>query len=342
MHYFNDGSNGFLWDPLWRRNTGLTNAEVALLQHPALRRLRGVPLWGAAGRILPLNVTAWEHALGLFGLVAHLRPRDWALRAAALLHPIAANPFGPIVAAALPGDPVELAWARLDESGLAALLAQHELDPGLVGSLVTGERASPLGGIPEQAPRQATPPPPPEGPAPQPVTLLGLADLDRFMRSTEALGIGETPAHALLPAIGLTGNAVSVADLPTGRELIRRFAADLRTRYKARPLGLAGLAWGIASESGLSAADLCQLTEAEALRRASGPCSELVAVLEGRPWAVTASQGASQKGLRITISHLPLAEPMLADQPLTQRLPEAVAILDSLSIIKGAYTVQTV
>lgn len=338
MHYFNDGANGFLWDPLWRRNTGLTAAESALLQHPALRRLRGVPLWGPAGRILPLNVTAWDHALGLFALVAHLRPHDWALRAAALLHPIAANPFGPIAAAALPGDPAELTWARLDESGIAALLAQHELDPGLVGSLVTAEHSSPLGGVPEEAPRRVASTAEPEGPTPQHVTLMGLADLDRVVRATEALGIGERPAHALLPSIRLEGNAVSVTELPVGRELIRRLAADLRTRYKARPLGLAGLAWAIATESGLDAAELSRLTEAEALHRATG-VTALVEVLEGRPWSVTAKQGETTKGLHLTVSHLPLAEPMHAGAALSASLPEAVAILDSLSIIKGAYRV---
>ncbi|HLO02272.1 MAG TPA: hypothetical protein VK191_04085 [Symbiobacteriaceae bacterium] len=318
MHYFNDGANGFLWDPLWRRNTGLTAAEGALLQHPALRRLRAVPLWGPAGRILPLNVTAWDHALGLFALVAHLRPHDWVLRAAALLSPIASNPFGPIVAAALPGEPAELAWTRLDESGIAALLAQHELDPGLVGSLVTGEERSPL--------------------APQQATLMGLADLDRIVRATEALGIGERPAHTLLPAIKLEGDAVSVTELGVGRELIRRLAADLRTRYKARPLGLAGLAWAIATESGLTALELSRLTEAEALRQATGSTA-LVEVLEGRPWSVTAKQGEGTKGLHLTVSHLPLCEPLLDGEPLSAHLPEAIAILDSLTIIKGAYRI---
>jgi hypothetical protein len=338
MHYFNDGANGFLWDPLWRRNTGLTAAETALLQHPAFRRLRGVPLWGPADRVLPLHVTAWDHALGLFALVAHLRPRDWALRAAALLYPIAANPFGPVVAAAMPGDPVELTWARLDESGLAALLAQHELDPGLVGALVTGETPSPLGGVPDRAPLVTEPPPVPAGPVPQHVTLLGLADLDRIVRATEALGIGEQAAHALLPALTLSGNAVSVNNLGIARGLIRRLAADIRIRYKARPLGLAGLAWAIATESGLTAADLGRLTEAEALAKATRSAA-LVEVLTGRPWTVTATRGEQAKGLHLTISHLPLSEPMLGDEPLTQRLPEAVAILDSLSVLKGAYRV---
>lgn len=334
MHYFNDGANGFLWDPLWRRNTGLTAAEGALLQHPALRRLRGVPLWGPAGRILPLNVTAWDHALGLFGLVAHLRRHDWPLRAAALLYPLVANPFGPIVGAALPGEVADLTWARLDESGIAALLAQHELDPGLVGSLVTGQLGSPLSGVREERPRH----PEPAGPTPQHVTLMGLADLDRIVRATEALGIGERQAYTLLPTIRLEGNAVSVTELGVGRELIRRLAADLRTRYKARPLGLAGLAWAIATESGLGATELSRLTEAEALRQASGSTA-LVEVLEGRPWSVTAKQGEATKGLQITVTHLPLAEPLLEGQPLSVRLPEAVAILDSLSIMKGTYRV---
>jgi hypothetical protein len=361
MHYFNDGSNGFLWDPLWRRNTGLTDAETALLKHPALRRLRGVPLWGPAGRILPLNVTAWDHALGLFALTAHLRPQDWALRAAALLYPIAANPFGPIVAQALPGAPAELVWSRLDESGLSALLAHYELDPGLVGGLVTGETASPLGGVPPAKRRAILPPADPSttpslpqpdprptelgahepGTYPQPVALLGLAALDFTIRATEALGIGERPAHDLLRSIGLEGNAVAVVDPLTGRELVRRLAADLRTRYKTRPLGLAGLGWAIVTEAKLEAESLVRLTEAEALARAAAiptPAS-LVDVLNERPWSVTAERSEAPKGLHLTVSHLPLAEPLCDGGPLSDRLPEAVAILDSLTIIKGAYRV---
>jgi HD superfamily phosphohydrolase len=109
---------------------------VALLEAPALRRLRDVHQAGAVWLVRPERcVTRWEHSVGTMLLVARLGG-DVEQQAAALVHDAGHGAFSHVIDRVF--DRADDGWhddeglALLRRSELPALLARHGLDAGAV------------------------------------------------------------------------------------------------------------------------------------------------------------------------------------------------------------------
>ena len=138
MHYYNDGADGFLWEPLYRKRSGLTPCEQEIVMHPALRRLQRIAHYGGSARILPMTHTRFTHTIGVFTLAVHFCPEDWLLRLAALLHDVGHLPFSHSAERGLGVDHHELTVRVLEESGLNAILRKHGFDPAAVLAVIEG------------------------------------------------------------------------------------------------------------------------------------------------------------------------------------------------------------
>jgi len=121
-----------------------------LLDTPALQRLRRVSQLGTVSLVYPsANHTRFEHSLGVYHLaslaIEHLPIRDRParrLRAAALLHDVGHAPFSHNVEDLLArrtGRYHDEVHDRLADGEVAAVLREHDVDPGAVADLVAGE-----------------------------------------------------------------------------------------------------------------------------------------------------------------------------------------------------------
>jgi HD superfamily phosphohydrolase len=318
MHYYNDGSDGFLWDPLYRKRSGLTPCEQELVMHPALRRLQRVAHYGASARILPMTHTRFTHTVGVFTLAVHFRPEDWLLRLAALLHDVGHLPFSHSAERGLGIDHHELTVQVLEERGLNPILRKHGFDPAAVLALIAGQPPNPLvcGGA-----------------------GLSLDHLDSWLRDTETCGVGQIPAHQLLEGLRLNGPHVEAVDEATAREVVRRVAADHRLFLKPRCLALDALVTEIFARAHPAVGPLLTMGDEEALMLAAQRVPHLVDLLRNRPWAVSIRPDDGGPGLLVTVQKLYTGQVLLHGRPVTETLPEAAAVYEALERLKQRYRV---
>lgn len=150
-------------DPLWD-NIRLDSAAIAVLDTPAVQRLRYVRQLGHAFLVYPgATHSRFEHALGAYHLtrlaLASLEERGEltvvpeedrvAVRLAALLHDIGHYPFSHgLEEAGFPSHEA-LGVAKLSRGELGAVLAAVGIDqlPARIGALIQGRSPSPLQGL---------------------------------------------------------------------------------------------------------------------------------------------------------------------------------------------------
>ncbi|MDZ4674680.1 MAG: HD domain-containing protein [Gemmatimonadota bacterium] len=150
-------------DPLWD-NIRLDSAAIAVLDTPAVQRLRYVRQLGHAFLVYPgATHSRFEHALGAYHLtrlaLASLGERGElavvpeedrvAVRLAALLHDIGHYPFSHgLEEAGFPSHEA-LGVAKLSRGELGAVLAGVGIDdlPAKIGALIQGRSTSPLQGL---------------------------------------------------------------------------------------------------------------------------------------------------------------------------------------------------
>jgi len=122
----------------------------ALLDTPAVQRLRRVKQLGTVGLVYPsANHTRFEHSLGVYHLadeaLSHLGVEGGQaerVRAAALLHDVGHAPYSHNIEALVArhtGRYHDEVDDLLAEGGVARVLEDHDIDPGRVAGLVAGD-----------------------------------------------------------------------------------------------------------------------------------------------------------------------------------------------------------
>lgn len=318
MHYWNDGSDGFLWDPLYRKRSGLTPCEQEIVMHPAFRRLQRVAHYGAAARILPMTHTRFTHTVGVYTLAVHFRPEDWLLRLAALLHDVGHLPFSHSAERGLGVDHHTLTVRVLEEGGLNAILRKHGFDPAAVLAVIEGEPANPLVCGHDR---------------------LSLDHLDSWLRDTENCSMGQIPPHELLKGLRLNGPYVEAVDEVTAREVVRRVAADHRLFLRPRCLALDALVTEIFARAHPALEPLLAMGDEEALLLAAQRVPHLVDLLRDRPWAVQIRPDDGGPGLLVTVKKLYTGQILLDGRPVTETQAEAAAVYEALERLKQSYRV---
>ncbi len=318
MHYYNDGSDGFVYDPLYRRRTGLTPCEQKILMSPVLRRLQRIAHYGAAARILPMTHTRFTHTVGVYTLAAHFCPEDWNLRLAALLHDVGHLPFSHSAERALGLDHHQLTVRVLEEQGINQMLREHGFDPAVILATIEGAPPNPLVCGPDG---------------------MSLDHIDSWLRDTETAGIGQIPAWQLLDQLRLHGHRLEAVDLDAAREVVRRVAADHRLFCKPRCLALDALITRIFSEAHPDVAPLLRMGDEEALQLAAATVPHLVEILKDRPWAVDVRPDDGGDGALIEVKKLYTGQILVGGRPVAEVLPEAAAVYADLERLKRAYRV---
>lgn len=317
MHYYNDGSDGFVWDPLYRRRSGLTPCEQELVLHPAFRRLQFISHYGAASRILPMTHTRFVHTLGVFTLAVYFRPEDWLLRLGALLHDVGHLPFSHSAERALGADHHELMLQVMARS-FNPILRKYGFEPEAVQAVMEGSPPNPLvcgaGG-------------------------MSLDHLDSWLRDTEVAGIGSIPAYQLLDKLALDGPYLTTDDEPTAREIVRRVAADHRLFLKPRCLALDALTTRIFAEAHPDVESLINLGDEEVLQLAAAKVPDLVDRLRNRPWTVAIRLDDGGPGDPVVVRKLYTGQIRLGGRPVSEVMPEAAAVYESLESLKKSYKV---
>ncbi|MFZ5827550.1 MAG: HD domain-containing protein [Bacillota bacterium] len=318
MHYYNDGADGFVWEPLYRKRSGLTPCEQEIVMHPALRRLQRIAHYGGSARILPMTHTRFTHTIGVFTLAVHFCPEDWLLRLAALLHDVGHLPFSHSAERGLGADHHELTVRVLEESGLNAILRKHGFDPAAVLAVIEGRPPNPLVCGADR---------------------LSLDHLDSWLRDTETCAMGQIPAHQLLDGLRLNGPYVEAIDERTAREVVRRVAADHRLFLKPRCLAMDTLVTEIFAQAHPAVDPLLKMGDEEALTLAAERVPHLVELLRDRPWAVEIRPDDGGPGLLVTVRKLYTGQILLNGRPVAEAMPEAAAVYEALERLKQSYRV---
>lgn len=301
MQFFNHGGDGYIWEPLYRRHVQLTPCEQAIIQHPALRRLQGIAHYGASAYILPMTHTRFTHTLGVFTLSAHFRPTDHLLRLAALLHDIGHIPFSHSVERALDLDHHQLTVQVITDGGISQILTQHGIDPQEILALIEGAPANPLVNDGEG---------------------MSLDHLDSWLRDSQTCGFGEIPPHLLLERLHLNGNVVEALDPTAAYDLVFRMTTDHALFLHPQALAIDALAGAIFQRTNLSGTQMLQLEDSQALTQASAVASDLVAILQERPWSIAVRPDDGGDGLLVAVKKIYAAQPWLQGRPVTETLPE--------------------
>lgn len=118
----------------------MQEVEVELLRTPDLRRLHYLRHNGSAYVATAHTYSRLQHTLGVFALVAHLRPEDAVLRVAALLHDVGHAPFSHTLESIEGVDHHAWTAKRVRSSNIADVLARHAIAPDDVLQLVDGDR----------------------------------------------------------------------------------------------------------------------------------------------------------------------------------------------------------
>jgi uncharacterized protein len=137
-----DGAHRELWEPLWKARVSMSDVEIALLRTPDLRRLHYLRHNGSAYVATAHTYSRLQHTLGVFALVAHLRPDDAALRVAALLHDVGHAPFSHTLETIDGVDHHTWTALRVQSPTITSILARHGIGFADVLQLIAGDRPS--------------------------------------------------------------------------------------------------------------------------------------------------------------------------------------------------------
>ncbi len=331
-----DGHNGVLWSPLWHVHVALTPLERALLRTWPLRRLHYVHHNGASIFAYPFPVSRLQHTLGVLALVAHFRPADIPLRAAALLHDVGHFPFCHSAEGVANVDHHTTTRQRVIQAPICGLLRAHGLNPDAVLALMAGDPPNPL--------RTHN-------------GLLHLDHLDSWARQAQAAGYAEIPAHRLLSHLQLEGNNVS-ADRATAEYLVRLIRQGNERHYAAGDVGPATVlahAMTLALERGMITYQaLADATDEALLAQLAADGDDeitgLITLLRREPWRINVRKGAPDRtsaadpaddALVVELHALYDAVPLLsgAGGPITRFSTTAQAEMSHLQQLPGIYTV---
>jgi hypothetical protein len=332
-----DGRDGALWSPLWRLRIALTPVERALLKSWPLRRLHFLHHNGASSFVYPLQASRLQHTLGVLALVAHFRPDDIALRAAALLHDVGHYPFCHSAELVSGVDHHAMTRRRVTEGPICDILWDHKLNPEQMLALMEGEPPNPL------RTRNG---------------LLHLDHLDSWARQAEAAGYAEMPAHALLTGLHLEGVNVA-AGRSTAEYLARLIRLGNERHYAPGDIGPATVlarAVTLAQARGLiGPGELAEATDGTLLSHlevcADRKINDLIALLKGEPWRIRVqklppsaqppSERAGANVLTVDLNALYDAVPLEAGnrQPITEVSDVASAEMARIRTLPGTYIV---
>ena len=329
-----DGRDGGLWSPLWRLRVELTAVERALLQTWPLRRLHFLHHNGASSFAYPLTASRLQHTLGVLALVAHFRPDDWPLRAAALLHDVGHYPFCHS-AELVPGvDHHAMTRRRVTSEPIRGVLRAHGLDPEHLLKLMDGDLPSPL------RTRNG---------------LLHLDHLDSWARQAQSAGFAEVPAHELLACLRLPEAGDNVAaDRATAEYLVRLIRQGNERHYAKGDIGPATVLAHLLTlslERGLVTKDeLADATDEALLARLAAAGDDeaagLVDLLCREPWRIVVRKLEPGElpptgALVVSLDALYDAVPLLAEtgQPITKASATARTEMAQVKGLVGAFAV---
>lgn len=283
-------------DPTWQRSTPLGALERALLARPELRRLAGLHHHGAAGRVLGWSTTRWEHTLGVWTVVAAVRPHDVTLRLAALLHDVGHAPYSHALEPLGDIDHHAAFEDALERGALGAWLRARGVDTARVAALVDGSEPSPLRSR--------------EG-------MLHADHLDSFVRGAARRGRVTLDAPAVLGGLRLDGPHLAFD--PRHADDLTAAIID-EARFHLTPVDVGADAWlgelvrralalGTLDPAELSALDDARLDER--LREHEVTRAAFDEVVDGRQRFVAASADADARW-RLTKRAAYLPRPRLA------------------------------
>ncbi|MEY9874670.1 HD superfamily phosphohydrolase [Streptacidiphilus sp. MAP12-33] len=255
------GRERWFTDPLWGVTVSLSELELALLRSAPVRRLHGVAHAGATSITTLQTYSRLEHSLGVLALVAHLRPEDGLLRAAALLHDVGHLPFSHTLEGLAGLDHHELTAELIGDAALVDLLKSHGVDPSEVLTLLSGTGSGSGGWEP------------PRG-------LLGIDHLDSLVRSARAGARLHADPASLLARVRLLDGAVDTD----------RGTADTLTRLISGEVGL-HTSW----ESVAPAAVLRELVR-DLLARDRLTPARLARLTDAQLWAVLEADPGTREG----------------------------------------------
>ncbi len=244
-----DGAASTFWEPLWHLRVDLSPLEQDLLASRPLRRLHFVAHNGASAILTAHTHSRLQHTLGVFALVAHFRPHDVRLRAAALLHDVGHFPFSHTLEA-LPGiNHHALTQALLRGAELGAILGRHGLELTDLEPVLDGRCESLLR-------NQAG--------------VLHLDHLDSWVRGAQTRGqLGISPT-AMLSSLREVGGYLET-DGATAEALVELIVAEARFHASAANLGssavLRDLIATLLGAGELSIAELGEMIDAELTAR---------------------------------------------------------------------------
>ena len=137
-----DADRGDLWEPVWQVRTQLYPVECELLRSAPVRRLHFLHVNGPAYLHTHYTNTRLQHTLGVFALIAHLRPEDVYLRVAALLHDVGHAPFSHMLESLEGVDHHLWTIERLTTPPIADILQAHHLEPAILLTHISGDPAN--------------------------------------------------------------------------------------------------------------------------------------------------------------------------------------------------------
>ncbi|MFE6686234.1 HD domain-containing protein [Streptomyces sp. NPDC057743] len=313
-------------DPLWRVPVRLTPVEIDLLRTEPLRRLHFVAHGGASALSTLQSYSRLEHTLGVLALVAHFRPEDQLLRAAALLHDIGHLPLSHTVEGTAGLDHHTIGAQLLLTDPIRPVLARHGIRPDALAAALDGRPPSPLTNH---------------------TGLLSLDHLDSYVRSGRSAGRLDTDPAALLGRLTLTDCVVS-ADHEAAATLVSLICAEARlhtswdnvgpvsvVRRLARqlldgtPLTPAGLS-RMTDPQLWSALDSCAATRAE---------SAMVRYELHRLRVTTGRGGGHPDGWDFSLRKIYRSEPLVAGRRLAASAPDLAAELEVLQSLPTEFRV---
>lgn len=320
------GLSGVYVDPLWRVPVRLTAVETDLLRTGPLRRLHFIAHGGASALSTVQSYSRLEHTLGVLALVAHFRPADALLRAAALLHDIGHLPLSHSCEGVAELDHHALGALLLRTSPVQPVLEKHGISPEAVAAVLDGQPPTPLTGRPG---------------------LLSLDHLDSYARSGRAAGRLDADPAALLGRLELTDTAVS-ADRETAASLVDLVCAEAQLHTSWDNVGpvsvVRRLAGQLLASTPLAPAEFARLTDQQlwsALESCRATRAEATMIrYEPHRLRVTAGHApGDSSGWDFSLRKIYSSAPLVSRQPIESSAPELAAKLGALNSLPTEFRV---